>query len=96
MAWSADSPNRIRGRKAVEQRRRRMERTHWLCELCSAKGITRQADVVDHIKPLALGGDDSDENTRNLCHDHHRSVTAEQFGYRKKRRVGLDGWAIED
>lgn len=36
--------------------------------------------MVDHIKPLALGGLDVDENTRNLCDPCHVEVTAEQFG----------------
>ena len=57
-----------------------------------AKGKTALATVVDHIKPLALGGDDSDENTRNLCDPCHDDVTAEQFGYRKRVEIGLDGW----
>jgi hypothetical protein len=36
---------------------------------------------VDHIVPLTKGGLDVDGNTRNLCFDHHREVTAEQFGH---------------
>ncbi|MDF0489197.1 HNH endonuclease signature motif containing protein [Sphingomonas sp. H39-1-10] len=50
--------------------------------------------VVDHIKPLALGGSDEDRNTRNLCDPHHLEVTAEQFGHavaRGARGVGRDG-----
>ncbi len=39
-----------------------------------------KADVVDHIVPLAKGGLDVDENTRNLCDPCHVKVTAEQFG----------------
>ncbi len=39
------------------------------------------ATVVDHIDPLALGGSDDDENTRNLCDPCHLEVTAEQFGH---------------
>ena len=37
--------------------------------------------MVDHIKPLALGGTDDDANTRNLCDAHHHAVTGEQFGH---------------
>ncbi len=70
-------------------------RTCGLCEDCQAKGIIRRADVVDHIKPLALGGPDTDENTRNLCHECHRHRTAEQFGHRAPRpTIGTDGWPI--
>jgi 5-methylcytosine-specific restriction protein A len=87
---------RLRGRQAVEQRRRRMMRTDWLCERCRAKGKLTPATVVDHIVPLARGGSDEDANTRNLCDDWHRDATAEQFGHRKRVRVGLSGWPKED
>jgi 5-methylcytosine-specific restriction protein A len=86
---------RLRGRAAVEQRKRRMKRTHGLCELCESKGRVRAADVVDHIVPLKKGGTDEDENTRNLCDECHRLVTAEQFGHRVKRRIATDGWPVE-
>lgn len=72
-----------------------MLRTNYLCEHCKAKGITRFADVVDHIIPLAKGGSDDDDNTRNLCNPCHDAVTAEQFGYIKRRAIGPDGWPVE-
>jgi 5-methylcytosine-specific restriction protein A len=50
--------------------------------------------VVDHIKPLAHGGSDEDDNTRNLCGDCHDEVTAEQFGFKAKQKIGSDGWPI--
>lgn len=84
--------NRLRGRQAVEQRRRRLLRTAWLCERCRAKGKLTPATVVDHIIPLARGGSDDDANTRNLCAGCHRDVTAEQFGHRQRVRIGLSGW----
>lgn len=86
---------RIRGRKGVELRQRRLLRTNYLCEMCAAQGIMRLADEVDHIIPLAKGGKDIDENTRNLCDEHHKQVTAEQFGFRKRAAIGLDGWPVE-
>lgn len=85
---------RLRGRSAVKQRKRRMQRTHWLCEDCLANGRTQAASVVDHIKPLAHGGSDEDENTRNLCDPCHVVRTAEQFGHKRKVRIGDDGWPI--
>ena len=36
--------------------------------------------VPDHIRPLAKGGSDEDDNIRCLCARHHRIRTAEQFG----------------
>lgn len=83
---------RLRGRRAVDQRRRRMSRTDWCCEMCAAKGFPRAAEFVDHIVPLALGGSDEDSNTRNLCAEHHDEVTRQQFGLRPKQKVGPDGW----
>jgi 5-methylcytosine-specific restriction protein A len=56
------------------------------------QGRTEVASVVDHIKPLVLGGSDDDSNTRNLCHLHHQQRTAEQFGLKVKQSIGVDGW----
>lgn len=72
---------RLRGRAGQKQRKRRLARTKGLCERCLEKGLTRAADVVDHVEPLAMGGLDVDENTRNLCDPCHAEVTAEQFGF---------------
>ena len=88
---NAQTTPRLRGRAAVEQRKRRLKRTNGLCERCLPK-LVRAATVVDHIKPLALGGSDEDGNTRNLCKPCHDEVTAEQFGHRLKQEIGRDGW----
>lgn len=94
--WSANPPMlptaRLRGRKAVSQRKRRLQRTNYLCEMCIAEGHIRLATVVDHKIPLSKGGPDTDDNTRNLCDEHNRKVTAEQFGYRTPQTIGKDGW----
>jgi 5-methylcytosine-specific restriction protein A len=94
---------RLRGRAAVEQRKRRMKRTHGLCERCLGlgrwvgKGLGRvtAAKVVNHIIALIHGGSDEDENTENLCRDCDLIVTAEQFGHKVKRRIATDGWPVE-
>lgn len=82
---------RARGRKAVEQRKRRLM-AEPLCRICMSKGKITASTVPDHIVPLALGGSDTDDNIRCLCADCHRDVTAEQFGYRKRVQIGNDGW----
>lgn len=88
---------RIRGRKGVELRRRRLARSSFLCEWCRDRQVTRLADVVDHILPLALGGHDVDENTRNLCDECHLKAGAQQFGHKDPRKqLGLDGWPLEE
>ncbi len=84
---------RLRGRAGVRQRKRRLA-AEPLCRDCLAAGVVRAADVIDHEHPLALGGHDTDDNTRALCTDHHRERTAEQFGHRRRQRIGPDGWPI--
>jgi 5-methylcytosine-specific restriction protein A len=94
---------RLRGRKGVEQRKRRLKRTNGLCERCigagrwTGKGTGRvsAATVVNHIVPLAFDGSDDDENTENLCGDCDRFVTAQQFSHKLKRPIGRDGWPLE-
>ena len=83
---------RLRGRAGKAQRLRRLKRTHGLCEDCTAEGRTEVANVVDHIIPLSLGGSDEDDNTRNLCHEHHSIRTGEQFGFKCRPNIGKDGW----
>ena len=64
----------------------------------------RERDQVSEISPQqrlaageahlvdAKGGEDVDENTRNLCTPCHDEVTAEQFGHKQKQAIGTDGW----
>src|SRR3546814_5190116 len=54
---------RLRGRRGVEQRRRRLQ-AEPLCRDCKAKGVITAATAPDHIVPLALGGSDDDSNVR--------------------------------
>ncbi|TZG28583.1 HNH endonuclease [Sphingomonas montanisoli] len=85
---------RIRGSAGVKLRKRRLARTGGLCERCEAAGRVTLATRVDHIQPLALGGEDVDENTRNLCEPCHLEVTAEQFNHAapiEGRGIGRDG-----
>jgi 5-methylcytosine-specific restriction protein A len=92
MGTLSSPDKRIRGSAGVKLRKRRLARTGHLCEHCKAKGLVRVATVVNHIKPLAHGGEDVDENTENLCFDCDSKVTAEQFGTRIKQAIGADGW----
>lgn len=77
------------------------KRQHWLrfraeqlrqapmCAMCLQLGQTVIATDVDHIKPLADGGEPYDfENVRSLCHSCHSRVThAAQLG----REVTIKG-----
>jgi 5-methylcytosine-specific restriction protein A len=84
---------RLRGRAAVTQRRRRLQ-AEPLCRDCKAKMIITAATVPDHIFPLTQGGSDDDSNIRCLCADCHKARTAEQFGLRRTVPTGPDGWPI--
>jgi 5-methylcytosine-specific restriction protein A len=84
---------RLRGRKAVEQRKRRLANEP-LCRDCKAKGRITAATVPDHIIPLTKGGPDTDDNIRCLCEPCHQARTREQFGQRERQEIGTDGWPI--
>lgn len=94
-AWQRTGPDkRLRGRAGQQQRQRRLDRTYGLCERCATQDKVTLATVVNHIQPLALGGDDVDENTENLCKPCDDVVTAAQFGRSepiKAKGVGTDG-----
>lgn len=85
---------RKRGRAGQRDRKRRLERTGGLCEMCLEEGRTELATVVNHIVPLARDGEDVDENTENLCDRHDAEVTAKQFGMAapiEGKGIGLNG-----
>lgn len=87
---AAQGTQRLRGRRGVEQRKRRLA-AEPLCRDCVAKGLITASTVPDHIVPLSQGGPDTDDNIRCLCADCHTIRTREQFGQRKVSPVGVDG-----
>jgi 5-methylcytosine-specific restriction protein A len=86
-----ESHGRIQGRKGVELRKRRLANEP-LCRDCLDEGRIAEATTPDHIKPLALGGTDTDDNIRCLCEPCHAKRTAGQFGHKAKPTFGPDGW----
>jgi 5-methylcytosine-specific restriction protein A len=48
--------------------------------MCQWPGCDRAATDVDHIRPRARGGDDSNANLQSLCHAHHSEKTAGHDG----------------
>lgn len=52
---------------AGEQLRRRRLALHPICAECKKRGIIRATKIIDHVVPLAFGGEDVDENTQGLC-----------------------------
>src|SRR3546814_11330212 len=85
---------RLRGRRGVEQRRRRLQ-AEPLCRDCKAKGVITAATAPDHIVPLALGGSDDDSNVRCLCPECPLERTREQFGHRARSTIGDAGGSEE-
>lgn len=92
MSWD-NKDGRLRGRAAVERRRRWLA-MHPLCARCTAKGFIREATVPDHIVALANGGTDTWDNLQSLCDECHREKTNEDLGYRKRVAIGVDGWPV--
>lgn len=51
--------------------------TNPLCIMCESEGITMPGNVVDHIIPIAKGGDRfKDSNLQTLCYRHHAIKSA--------------------
>ena len=94
-ATLSSESKRVRGRAGQKMRRRRLEAAGWLCADCKEAGRVTAADEIDHIRPLALGGEDVDANCRALCTACHERRTAEQFGFRQRPTIGADGWPVE-
>jgi 5-methylcytosine-specific restriction enzyme A len=85
---------RLRGRRAVE-RRKRWLREHPLCVECEKADRVTAATVPDHIVALVNGGPDTEDNLQSLCEECHRKKTARDLGHKVKPAIGLDGWPTE-
>ncbi|MFB6573206.1 HNH endonuclease [Streptomyces noursei] len=77
---------RSRGRRrakrfdAASRLRRTLERKgHGWCDWCLDDFPADGMDV-DHVRPLALGGTDTDGNVQVLCRGCHRLKTGTEFG----------------
>lgn len=67
---------RLRGRAAVDRRRRWLD-AHPLCVECERAGRVTAATQADHAISLWAGGQDSLETNGNpLCDSHHEAKTA--------------------
>jgi 5-methylcytosine-specific restriction protein A len=59
--------------------RNRYWKLHPLCEDCLSRGITKQADMVDHIEEIKAGGAKLDPNNlRALCWGCHAKKTVRE------------------
>jgi 5-methylcytosine-specific restriction protein A len=46
--------------------REALERQHWVCVYCETD-LTVRTPTIDHIKPLAFGGENTDSNVHAVC-----------------------------
>lgn len=50
-----------------------------LCKYCEQKGLIEVATVVDHIKPISLGGDKvNEDNFQSLCESCHNKKSSNE------------------
>ena len=76
---------------------RRPENALWI--MCGAEGRIRQAEVVDHVISLErrLGlAPGSDQLAGPLQVALSRGKQAEERGFGKRRRIGFDGYHVDD
>lgn len=62
------STERVRGWRGQKERAA-FVRENPLCKHCLERDVVRYGVIVDHIIPLALGGEDTPENKQHLCAD---------------------------
>ena len=77
-------------------RKQILERDSYLCQPCRERGRVTAAQAVDHIKAKANGGTDELENLRAICRACHLDKTMLDTGRRRKRRIDVTGWPIEE
>ncbi|MFD3904147.1 HNH endonuclease [Streptomyces californicus] len=71
-----------RGNNAAAKLRRAVRKAGGAeCRTCLRFFLPGGLDI-DHIKPLALGGEDVEENVQALCKHCHKAKTAMDFGKR--------------
>ncbi len=78
-AWSkpVTATKRVTGRRLQAMRAELFTRCP-LCVECERKGRVTLATQRDHIKPLAEGGTDTEDNVQALCAECHESKSLQE------------------
>lgn len=82
---------------AWQRARRDFLLSHPLCVMCDAEGVTKAAEVVDHIQPHQ--GEQSlfwdQNNWQSLCKAHHDSDKARhEHGTRERAKFSAQGRVV--
>lgn len=77
------SPQPLRQKLSQAVKREVWERAQGCCQFKDHRSgrecQSRAGLEIDHVQPLSLGGDDSLENLRLLCRQHHKLFTEDSF-----------------
>ena len=73
--YDRDPAAKRRYGRAWKRIRDRYMNAHPLCDRCQREGRLVKAEQVHHIKPLAEGGDHSENNLMSLCSSCHAKRT---------------------
>lgn len=70
------------GSNAAARKRAEIRKAGWVrCAHCPLTILPSAVDV-DHIRPIAFGGEDVDGNIQVLCRPCHKAKTRSEFGHR--------------
>lgn len=97
-SWQhATKSSSARGYGAAWQRLRKvvLERDAGLCRMCIGRGVVTLATQVDHIKPKARGGEDTEANCQAICTACHDAKTLADSGKKRRPQIGVDGWPVD-
>lgn len=88
-AWTKKptETKRVTGRK-LQAMRERLFKGNPLCAECERQGRVTLATQRDHIKPLAEGGTDDDDNVQGLCKPCHDAKSKDESQRGRGRWTG--------
>ncbi len=91
---SRTAEQRLSGR-ALQRRNDRIKlRDQYTCQHC--KGVFVPSELqVDHIKMLASGGTESDDNLQSLCESCHEAKSLKEMGRKPRVAADADGWPVK-
>jgi 5-methylcytosine-specific restriction protein A len=82
--------------KEHEAIRAELLRTVILCEECTRQGRVTPGVIADHVIPLAKGGTGDRSNYQLLCRSCASKKDAIDRGAKRRPRIALDGWPVEE